>query len=82
MTDKMTVLLADDHNVLRQGIARESDGAICVFLKGHDVPMIIRKRDGAFLYATTDLATVQYRMTTWQPDAIIRTTNSSSGIER
>ncbi|MEE8450911.1 MAG: arginine--tRNA ligase, partial [Thermoguttaceae bacterium] len=26
---------------------------------------------GAFLYGTTDLATIQYRMETWQPDAIL-----------
>ncbi len=57
--------------LLRQDIARESDGAICVFLEDHEAPMIVRKRDGAFLYATTDLATVQYRMETWQPHAIL-----------
>jgi len=57
--------------LLRRQIARESDGAIGVFLEGHDVPMLIRKRDGAFLYATTDLATLRYRMETWQPDAIL-----------
>ena len=34
-------------------------------------PMIVRKKDGAFLYATTDLATIRYRMETWQPDAIL-----------
>ena len=34
-------------------------------------PMIVRKQDGAFLYATTDLATIRYRMETWQPDAIL-----------
>jgi len=33
--------------------------------------MIVRKQDGAFLYATTDLATIRYRMETWQPDAIL-----------
>jgi len=55
----------------RRGVARESDGATCVFFEGFDTPMIIRKRDGAFLYATTDLATIQYRMETWQPDAIL-----------
>ena len=33
--------------------------------------MIVRKKDGAFLYATTDLATIQYRQETWQPDAIL-----------
>jgi arginyl-tRNA synthetase len=54
-----------------KGLARESDGAICIFLEGHDVPMIVQKQDGAFLYATTDLATIQYRMSQWQPDAIL-----------
>ncbi len=37
----------------------------------YDTPFLIRKQDGAFLYATTDLATIQYRMETWQPDAIL-----------
>ncbi|MCL4192984.1 MAG: arginine--tRNA ligase, partial [Thermoguttaceae bacterium] len=41
------------------------------FREGHDVPMIIRKKDGAFLYGTTDLATLRYRMETWAPDAIL-----------
>jgi len=57
--------------LVRAGVARESDGAICVFLEGHDVPMIVRKKDGAFLYATTDLATLRYRMETFRPDAIL-----------
>jgi arginyl-tRNA synthetase len=33
--------------------------------------MIIRKKDGAFLYSTSDLATIAYRMSTWQPQAIL-----------
>lgn len=33
--------------------------------------MIIRKQDGAFLYATTDLATLAYRQERWQPDAVL-----------
>ncbi|HUT09448.1 MAG TPA: arginine--tRNA ligase, partial [Thermoguttaceae bacterium] len=57
--------------LLEQGIARESDGAICVFLEGREVPMIVRKQDGAFLYATTDLATIRYRMEQFRPDAIL-----------
>lgn len=52
-------------------LARESNGAICVFLDGYDTPMIVQKQDGAFLYATTDLATIQYRMREWRPDAIL-----------
>jgi arginyl-tRNA synthetase len=54
-----------------KGLAERSDGAICVFLDGYEVPMIVQKQDGAFLYATTDLATIQYRMEQWQPDAIL-----------
>ncbi|GAA4429618.1 arginine--tRNA ligase [Bremerella cremea] len=55
----------------KKGLAKESEGATCVFLDGFKAPMIIRKRDGAFLYSTTDLATIQYRMETWKPDAIL-----------
>ncbi|MGW8256870.1 MAG: arginine--tRNA ligase domain-containing protein, partial [Thermoguttaceae bacterium] len=35
--------------LIARNIARESDGAICVFLKGQEAPMIVRKQDGAFL---------------------------------
>ena len=52
-----------------KGFTRESDGAICVFLDNHDTPMIVQKRDGAFLYATTDLATIKYRVENFDADA-------------
>jgi arginyl-tRNA synthetase len=58
-------------NLESLGLTQTSDGAVCVFLEGFDAPMIIRKRDGAFLYATTDLATIRYRVERWQPDAIL-----------
>lgn len=57
--------------LVARGLARESEGAICVFLDGFDTPMIIRKKDGAFLYSTTDLATIHYRLQTWQPQTIL-----------
>lgn len=66
--DRLGPLVED---LLQRGIARESEGAICVFFPDIEVPMIIRKQDGAFLYATTDLATLCYRMETWKPDAIL-----------
>jgi arginyl-tRNA synthetase len=57
---------------LRQrGLARQSEGAVCVFLDEEQPPMIVQKQDGAFLYATTDLATLRYRRDTWRPDAIL-----------
>jgi len=62
-----------------QGLSRVSDGATCVFLDGFETPMIIRKKDGAFLYATTDLATISYRMETWSPDAILYVVDHRQG---
>jgi arginyl-tRNA synthetase len=61
-------------SLLRRGIARESEGAICVFPEQEESvspPMIVRKKDGAFLYSTSDLATIQYRMETWHPDVML-----------
>ena len=54
-----------------RGLARESDGAMCVFLDGFETPMIIRKKDGAYLYSTSDLATIEYRARQWHPDVIL-----------
>ena len=54
-----------------KGYARQSDGAMCVFLDDFETPMIIRKKDGAFLYSTTDLATIQYRMKNFDADACL-----------
>lgn len=66
--DRLAAVVDD---LLGRGIARESEGAICVFVEDSPAPMIVRKRDGAYLYATTDLATIRYRMQTWSPDAIL-----------
>jgi arginyl-tRNA synthetase len=53
------------------GLAEESQGAVCIFLEGFEAPMIVQKKDGAFLYSTTDLATIQFRIETWRPDAML-----------
>ena len=67
--------------LMERGIAREDEGAVCVFfneLGGKDIdgalpnaldkklrkqkaPFIVRKKDGAFLYSTSDIATIHYR---------------------
>jgi arginyl-tRNA synthetase len=54
-----------------KGFTKESDGATCVFLDNHDAPMIVQKRDGAYLYATTDLATIKYRIDHFKADACL-----------
>ncbi len=56
--------------LLKTGIARISEGAACVFFDEESTPCLIRKSDGGFLYATTDLATLEYRVEQWNPDAI------------
>lgn len=40
-----------------------------------DIPAIVQKEDGAANYTTTDLATLQYRLATWQPDEIVYVTD-------
>ena len=66
-------------DLLCNKIAKESDGAVCVFSNNElepkndpllvkrdgnwiPVPCIIRKKDGGFNYATTDIATIDYRV--------------------
>lgn len=66
--------------LLRDKVARESEGAVCVFFPDQDVPMIVRKKDGAFLYATTDLATLRYRVERWNPNAILYVVDFRQGM--
>jgi arginyl-tRNA synthetase len=60
--------------LLAQGIARDSEGAVCIFFPEipalEEKPCLIRKSDGGFLYATTDLATLEYREQRWHPDTV------------
>ena len=58
-------------NLLQRKIAVETEGAVGIFFNQEKVPMLIRKSDGAFLYGTTDLATVEYRLDTFKPDAVL-----------
>lgn len=59
--------------LLKSGIAEISEGAVCVFFRDipelADKPCLIRKRDGGFNYATTDLATIDYRTGDLKADA-------------
>lgn len=65
-----------------QGLATQSDGAMCVFPEGFQnkegdpLPFIIQKSDGAFLYATTDLAALQFRIEDLRADKIIYVTDA------
>ncbi|WP_326645558.1 arginine--tRNA ligase [Streptosporangium sp. NBC_01755] len=60
-----------------RGIAVLSDGALCVFppgytgREGQPLPFMIRKSDGGYGYATTDMATIRYRVDDLKADRII-----------
>jgi len=60
-----------------KGLAVEDQGAMCVFLEGftnkegNPLPMIIRKSDGGYNYATTDLAAIRYRVNEDQVQRVV-----------
>jgi arginyl-tRNA synthetase len=57
--------------LLKVGIAEVSEGAVVVWDRAlSDAPFMIRKSDGGFGYATTDTATLEYRIRRWNPDGI------------
>src|SRR4026209_2212038 len=60
--------------LLEPGIPEISEGAVVVFFRVipelAEKPCIIRKRDGGFNYATTDIATVDYRLNDLKADSV------------
>jgi arginyl-tRNA synthetase len=66
--NSMLAEIAED--LERRGIAQMNDGALCVFVpgftnrEGEPLPLIVRKQDGGFGYAATDLAALRYRTQT------------------
>jgi arginyl-tRNA synthetase len=54
-----------------RGLAEISDGAVVVWDRAlSEDPFIIRKSDGGYGYATTDIATMEYRLNRWRAEAI------------
>lgn len=66
------------------GLAEVSEGALCIFFRDIpalvDKPCMVRKSDGGFNYATTDLATLEYRNATWQPDEVWYVTGAPQAL--
>ena len=80
-------MLADTVSVLEEkGIATVSDGALCAFpagftgREGRPLPLIIRKSDGGYNYATTDLAAVRYRVDKLSADRSIYVVGSEQAL--
>lgn len=63
--------------LIADGAATESKGALVVFVEGYadregePLPMIVRKSDGGYLYATTDFAAADHRINTLHGDRLI-----------
>lgn len=63
--------------LIADGAATESKGALVVFVEGYTdregepLPMIVRKSDGGYLYATTDFAAANHRINTLHGDRLI-----------
>jgi len=77
--DMLPVVVKDLQDI---GMGVQSDGAICVFpegfknKEGERLPFIIQKSDGAYLYATTDLAAIRYRINELKAQTIIYVTDA------
>lgn len=62
---------------IADGLAvKQADGSVIIPLESFDTPMLALKSNGAANYATTDIATLDYRMHTWHPDKIIHVVGS------
>ncbi len=90
--DRLNVLLRDEHlagestynddlpvlveEMEQRGVAVVDDGALCVFVEGFEAPLIVRKSDGGYGYATTDLAAIRRRVRELDADRIIYVTDA------
>ena len=72
-----------------QGLLTESEGAQCVFLPASGTPkresdtpkpVIVQKSDGAYLYATTDLAAIRHRAGRLAADRVLYFTDSRQAL--
>lgn len=63
-------------------IAVESEGALVVFFdeKSNIPPCIVRKKDGAFLYATSDLATIKFKHDNYKMNKAVYVTDDRQAL--
>lgn len=66
--EELAAVVAD---LAARGLAEESDGALVVRVPGIEEPCLVRKSDGGFLYATTDLAAIRRRVQTLGADLVV-----------
>lgn len=63
-----------------KGLLTLSDGAKCFFLDGEKMPLIVQKSDGGYNYATTDLATIRYRVQEQKAERILYVTDNGQAL--
>jgi arginyl-tRNA synthetase len=61
--------------LIQKNIAVTNDGALCIFQEKDSPPLICRKSDGGFNYASTDLAAMRHRIKDVRADWIIYVTD-------
>ncbi|HIP76728.1 MAG TPA: arginine--tRNA ligase [Psychromonas hadalis] len=81
--DDLSVVVAD---LRKKELLQESQGAKCVFLdsfknkEGDPLPVIIQKKDGGYLYATSDLAAIRYRQNKLNADRVLYFVDARQGL--
>jgi arginyl-tRNA synthetase len=58
-------------SLLQDKVAEPGEGGAIIIRFSEDNVALVRKRDGAFTYTTSDLATIQYRLKEFKPDAML-----------
>ncbi len=75
--DELSPLVQD---LIDRKIAVEDEGALVIKCDGIKEPTIIRKRDGGFLYATTDLAAIKRRVSQLGGDIVVYCVDSRQSL--
>lgn len=56
-------------------LTKMDQGALCMYVKSHKVPLMLVKSDGGYNYDTTDMACAWVRLTQWKGDRLIYVTD-------
>jgi len=62
-----------------KGLAVPSEGAVVVYNEGFKAPLMVRKKDGAYTYATSDMAKVKYCRDRWDVDLLLYVVDHRQG---
>ena len=62
--------------LIEKEVAIKNEGAMCVFVEGEKVPLIVQKSDGGYSYDSTDVAAIDYRLNKLNCDWLIYITDN------